>query len=525
MTATRIVNRLRSRISEPRDAGFTLIETVIALSIAAFVFMSLAAATMMALKGGLNARQNQMAADMIVQSTEKVRALDFINTAHTTLDGTISGSPHVSGGKFDPGTGVAEDLIFLPTGYDGPLNPHMTQETYDATQYTIYRYVTAPAGYTTDTRRLTVIVEWTVQGQTKSQQNSTLLTETRRGLPLPRFLFSASSGTARTQGPGTEVVYGFKLHNYGARDTWNLDATGFGAFTYYKDLDADGAKGTLDTIALTDTDADGRPDTGPVEVDADAFFLAVATAPNSEGSFTGSVSVQSSAQPSADTAIQTVDFTLTTSGAPPPPTGTGKTQDPWPVPQAECGATACSLPTYYFHELPLGDHANNGSNTSTLDTNSTQQAAAHDFSVGKPGAYGRYVERGGSVTTETNRDRVADWRYQAPVKEDFAAGTAVVTLYVGCLTGVGALPVDVAIGTATSSSLGDFSSKGVGTATLLACDSSFAPIHVAVPISSKFSVTKNRYLAVRATIPGFAPSDIRVAYDWPGADSNAVIPK
>ncbi len=64
VTATRIVNRLRSRISGRATAGFTLIETVIALSIAAFVFMSLAAATMMALKGGLTARQNQMAVDM-----------------------------------------------------------------------------------------------------------------------------------------------------------------------------------------------------------------------------------------------------------------------------------------------------------------------------------------------------------------------------------------------------------------------------------------------------------------------------
>jgi hypothetical protein len=160
-----------------------------------------------------------------------------------------------------------------------------------------------------------------------------------------------------------------------------------------------------------------------------------------------------------------------------------------------------------------------------LDTNSTLQAAAHDFSVGKDGAYGRFVEKGGSVTTESNRDRVADWRYQAPVKEDFANGTAVVTLYVGCLTGVGALPVDVAIGTAASTSLSDFTSRGVGTATLLACSSSFAPVHVAVPISSKFSVSKNRYLVVRATIPGFAPSDIRVAYDWPGAESMAVIPR
>ena len=545
MTATRIVNRLRSRLSGRHDAGFTLIETVIALSIAAFVFMALAAATMMALKGGLTARQNQMAVDMANQRLETIRALGFINVAHSDTDGTLSSDPRISSDTFDPGTGTAEPLIYLPSGVSSPLSPHITTEQRDATEYTLFTYVTAPAGYATDTRRVTIVVEWSVGGQVSTQQISTLVTDTRRGLPLPRFVFEPTSSTSITRGPSTQVVYGFKVHNYGARDSWNINGPTGMTWTYYRDLNGDGVKDATDVIALTDTTGDGTVDTGPVEVNADNYFLAVATAPGSTGTWNGEMQVVSAAQPAAASAAAAVPLTLTISTAPgplpsPTPTGTaspsptpsptstvtpGKSQDPWPLPTAQCGSGACSFPIYWLHEQPGGSHANNGSNSSTMDQNGSLQAAANDYSVGDPGAYGRYLNKGGSLLTETNRSLVADWRYQAPAKENYKAGKAVATLYIGCLVPTAELTVDVAVGTASSSSLGSFGSEGTGTAKLYDCNSTFQPLVVPVTISSNFSVTKNKYLVMRATLPASNTSAVRVAYDWASAPSSLVIPQ
>jgi len=171
----------------------------------------------------------------------------------------------------------------------------------------------------------------------------------------------------------------------------------------------------------------------------------------------------------------------------------------------------------------LGAHANNGSNTSSFDTSSVLQAASHDYSVGKPGALGRYLDDGGAVLTDTNRDKVGDWRMQAPAKLNFKAGQAVATLYVGCLTGSGPLTVNVAIGQASGTMYSDFTSRGTGTATLLACTSAFTSVMVPVAITD-FSVTKNKYAVLRVTTAAGSP-DVRVGYDWASAASSVVIPQ
>ncbi len=51
---------------------------------------------------------------------------------------------------------------------------------------------------------------------------------------------------------------------------------------------------------------------------------------------------------------------------------------------------------------------------------------------------------------------------QAPAKIDFKAGQAIATLYVACLTGSGPLTVNVAIGQAAGTSLGELHVPGDG---------------------------------------------------------------
>jgi prepilin-type N-terminal cleavage/methylation domain-containing protein len=524
------------------DDGFTLIETMAALVIAGIVFSGLAGTTIAALRGTLVARQNQMASDMAVQALEKLRAADFVNLAHSTIDSTIGSDARISGGKFNPGTGTAETLVYLPDGVGGSVNPHTTVESKSSVDYRISRYVTVPNGYGTGSRRVTVVVEWTVKGATRTQQQSTIVTETRRGLPLPRFLFSSTTATSLNKGVSTVVDFGFKLHNYGARDTWNLTSPSGpsgSSWTYFFDNNGDGVLGALDTTQLTDTDGDGVVDTGPVEVNRDVYFIAQTTAPSTLTTWNGTLTVRSSAQPSATTASATSALTITTSGTPSPlpsPTPTSPSasptstptppaQSPFPVPVASCATTPCSLvPIWWLHELPLGSHTTSGS-AATLDTNQTMQTSANNYSVGKPGAYGRWITPGGVLATESSLDKVADWRYQAPSKLNFGAGQAVATIYVGCLSGSGPMTLTVGVGTAGTRTLTDFNSVGSGSATLTTCDSTFRPLTVPITIASGYSVTKNKFLVLRAVLPSSNTTDVRIAYDWAAAPSSLVLPQ
>ncbi len=518
--------RIPGRLRAADDSGVTLVEVMFALVIATGVLLSLGLATIAGVRGTLLARQNQLAGDMVNQAIERVRALDFADVAMVTGDPSLSSDPRINASKFDPGTGTAETLVFASVG---TLNPHTTLDTRNNTEFRVSRYVTQPAGLTTGTRRLTVVVTWASPEGVRERSASTFVTATRRGLPLPRFLLQFSSSSAQNKGAGTTVSYGLRLKNYGARDSWNIEGPA-GTWSYVVDADRDGVLDATETTALTDTNADGIIDSGFIETDGELFLLASTTAPNTVGStYSYAWTFRSIAQPAATTAAQTLNGSLNVTGAPTPlptPTVTGPaTQDPWPVPTASC-ATTCTLPLAYLHELPLGSHANDGTNVSSFDTNSTLQAGVNDYSLGKPGGVkGRYLQRGGILSTETNRDKVADWRMQAPAKLNIKAGKAVAYLYIACLSGTVPGTLDVAVGDGASTALSSFTSRGTGTATLLSCDSTFRPLAVPVTIATGFSVTKNRYLVLRATVPGASLSDIRIGYDWAGAASTVVIPQ
>jgi hypothetical protein len=505
----------------------TLVEIMVALTIASGVFLALGMATIAGVKGTLLARQNQLAADMVNQAIERVRALDFADVANVSGDAGLAADPRISGGKFDPGTGTAEDLVLASVG---TLNPHTYTETRNGTTFTISRYVTEPDGISTGTRRLTVVVTWPVGTEIKERSTSTFVTATRRGLPLPRFLLQFRSPSVQTPGAGTTVAYGLRLKNYGARDAWNIVGPTSGTWTYVVDTDKDGVLDASETTALTDTNADGTVDTGAIEVNGEVFILASTTAGTTVGSVTNvSWTFTSIAQPTAATASQSLSGSFTVSGAPsstptPTPTSTVDPQSPWPAPTPSCGTT-CTLPQAWFHELPLGAHANTGANTAIFDTNATLQTAVYDYSVGKPGSAGRYVERGGTLATETNRDRVLDVRQQANAKINVKTGQAVAYLYVACLTGSGPVTLNVGIGDGTTSALSSYTQRGTGSATLNECDGTFKPLVVGVPLATAFSVNKNRYLVVRVTVPSTATTDVRIGYDWAGAASSVVIPQ
>lgn len=514
------------------DDGVTLVEIMVALTIASGVFLALGLAAIAGVKGTLAARQNQLAGDMMNQAIERARALDFADVAMVTGDPTLAGDPRIDSDTFDPGTGVAEDLVFASVG---TLNPHVTTETHNSTTYTIWRYVTQPAGISSGTRRLTVVVTWEVGDETKVRSTSTFVTATRRGLPLPRFLLQYSSPSVQTKGTGTVVTYGLRLKNYGARDAWNITGPS-GTWSYVVDSDKDGVLDPTEVTSLTDTSADGTLDTGNVEVNGEVWVLASRTVTGSPGDTTAvAFTFKSVAQPLAATASQTLSGSYSISGTPsatptptptsssPTATPTGDPQTPFPLPVPSCAA-ACTLTTEYLHELPLGSHTLALSNPA-FDTNATLQSAANNYSTDRTGTAGRWLERGGVLATETNKSRVFDVRKQVPVATTFRAGQAVLYLNVACLTAGSPLTVNVAFGQSINTSLGTFTSRGTGSATLTLCDGTFREVAIGVPVGADFSVAKNKYAVIRVVIPSTSAGDVRIGYDWAGAQSRMVIPE
>ena len=133
------------------ESGFSLIESVIALTIAAIAFTALAAGMISSLKAAVMGRQAQQASDVLQQSMEQLRALGFDALAMRPTDLSTGDALSLSGCScYDPvhdnTTGTAAEPLVLDAG--GSVNPHVRSVTENATVYTVRSYVTKPADST-----------------------------------------------------------------------------------------------------------------------------------------------------------------------------------------------------------------------------------------------------------------------------------------------------------------------------------------------------------------------------------------
>lgn len=264
---THRVTWILSRLRASRDAGFTLVEVMVAIGMATVVLTGFAYASTSTVQAMHMARLNQQGADLATAQLEQMRTRSFGSLGHDPSG--IAPDPHLSGGNYQ-----GEPLVKVTGG----LKPQISTTTQNGFAYTVYTYVTQIADVVgADNRRVTVIVEWAAYGATHSKVMSTTITQSARGLPLPEFKLTPVGPSTVTVNPTATAVFGFLLTNQGAPDQFNI-TTSLSGSTLYLD-NGDGVYSEADTSLMTDHNGDGTPDTGRVEPKGSVGFWVVRVVP------------------------------------------------------------------------------------------------------------------------------------------------------------------------------------------------------------------------------------------------------
>ncbi|MFV0460068.1 MAG: type II secretion system protein J [Actinomycetales bacterium] len=368
------------------DEGFTLIEQVMALFLAAVVFMALAGAAMAGVRASLASRANQQATDFMTRAIEQARGTSFGALAHQS--GSVSGMPGVTNCgagtcEFDPGTGTLEEMITVPSGA-GVLNQQTpAMDNANNITFTVYTYVTVPQGEDPEqVRRVTAVAEWRVYGRDHSRHMSTLVSVKQEGLPLPKFKLVPQGDVDKQFAGSTRAYFGAVLTNQGAPDAWNLTVSvspGMGGtWKLYLD-DGDGSMDLTHDTLFTDHNSDGLPDTGTLTPNRAVLIWLVNDLNSGEpsGPRTVSLTAKSIGQPTSPTASQTLPFGLTISSSVPTPTSTVTSTGSW----LDCPAPSPAAFTFPGGYTPAAYtlHNGDGSANSTASMNPLVMSATSPY--------------------------------------------------------------------------------------------------------------------------------------------------
>lgn len=453
----RILRDWARTFSRRTDSGFTLLEVVVALVIAGVMFTALAGASIAALRGAAVARQNTQATDIGNAVLESARTQNYTGLGMVSSD--LSGDPRVlSGNRISvPNVGF-ENLV---VGATGVISDHIVEQTANGIDFTVATYVSVPsltsfnAEGVPAAKRLTAFITWSAFGVIRTRTVSTILVETKRGLPLPDYTLAlrTPSCTAWNSGSTQRPVFSVLFRNVGARDAFDLSlitgsndsGSNWGFFT--TDPTLSGA------TAATDISGNGTVDTGFVEPYGAKQIWVRRNNPLTAGTtVTLRVRAQSTAQPTASGAIVTlpasssstlsvtsVSGNVTTCGGP------TTSPSPTPSPSSTLPAVDATCPTAptavavsgnsgysaFAFGLNNGDGTIDGdtsagafssatsSSTSSTTTNSMvqancmPQASAKDFSKNYPTAgfiAGRTLRSGGTGSSTAAADQQIEWR-------------------------------------------------------------------------------------------------------------------
>ena len=167
--------RLITRHAHRPDDGFTLVEAVVALFVAALLFSVLGTTLVSSSLATREARHQEEATQLSVEGLEVVRALPWAELAMQDVE---VGDPRVSGGQLlgsTVGLGADETLVVDTT--DGSVDHHYTV-TFDEFTFDVWTYVTEVQP---ELRRAVVFVVWPSGGGTRSHHTTALVSELRAG--------------------------------------------------------------------------------------------------------------------------------------------------------------------------------------------------------------------------------------------------------------------------------------------------------------------------------------------------------
>lgn len=306
-----------------REHGFSVIEAMIALGVAASIIVVISGALASGLRGALNTKVLQQATALGDEAVEQARAFPFDALAlrasgdhHGDTDGDgrldsfcVEGDTSCADGVADlaQDPDVEGDLTFDPDGSEGSLAPeplalsdtgalypHVTREQVGETTYTLWHYVTwvdanTQGGIQRDHKRIVAVVTWPIGDKVLSYRASSFVSDVTRGVAVTKFdldpLQAETTATAGASDP-QQVWFTHVIANKDVPEVFDLVVDGlplgWTLVGFYDDSgpSSDGWFDAADGDALlTDTDGSGHPDTAELGIDQYMTFYVVVEVP------------------------------------------------------------------------------------------------------------------------------------------------------------------------------------------------------------------------------------------------------
>jgi prepilin-type N-terminal cleavage/methylation domain-containing protein len=399
------------------ERGFTLVEVIAAIGILGVITLSLAYSMIHGYRSLRDTRFFQQATGLGNEVLEGLRDSQFDDLvmlqSDVTADSATAGiCPGLTGTRFyDPdgpdGDMTCEKLVTAASDdlVSPALSPHITTEDVDGKEYTVSRYITwvdkaDQGGPAEDYKRVTVIVSWDITGTPRTFRASTLMTDARRGLPIPGFELTPDSQTVEVSG-GETVVFPHSIKNLGITDAYDLEvsvpAGKSWVVRFYKDNGQIGVLEAADTPLTVDTNGTGVVDTGIVETNETFHFLVVWDLESGEASGSTTVTLTATSgvdeemtETAEDTLLVTfIDLGLFLHNRSTPPTSDTET----------------------IRDMPMNETA---PTAGTLFEYSTNYYTGSGGRIVNPSAL---VES--SSTFGTRQEFLANWVYQLPMQTKF----------------------------------------------------------------------------------------------------------
>lgn len=490
--------RRRPRHDRFSQAGFTMTEVMVALVVGMLIFTGAALALTAAMSGVNYTRQNAQSSTVIAEVIEEQRSLDYANIglSNGTADlNALVASNDITGAspsyQFSPGGGAtAESLLILPTGGTEPIREYVR----NGARYTVKTLISQPVGASgaEGYKRVVVRVSWKDKSGSHSRESATFITRTRRGLPLPYYSLKVNPAIVQPLIVATSstLKLRFNLANLGARDSWNLsdslsDATRNWDIVWYRDPTNDGD--LTDAVALTDSDSDGRVETGFIETNSTMYLVGTYAIPLLEpgGTVTATLTAQSVAQSSVPSESASITLKVVSSTC-----------------------TGCTYRDYYFRDGATAPY------TATALPAPTGSLVDFDAN-GEPG---RTKAPGATI----------QWRKQYTAGGvTIASGPIYVVVHVAVddydLSKFPFLKLDLHKTTPSSGNVPIGSSI---TSPVPHCGIAFCALTFAVPQTGT-SIASNRYLVATLTVVNGLPAndDVWFAYDAAANPSRIIVPE